>query len=331
MLILSLILWLCLVGSSVAQSAKAQEHLACIYSPQGNKVQAVFSAPFPLLVETSALVYDPDDSSFFTTADKGEPHLIQFRLVSDSIEILRAGVVQGLDGNYDFEGVELVRDSLGSKLLMISTERLWEKDSLVCFGVDTDSFALVEDRRFRILPLGAGRNNNLEGICHDPTNDWYYVAKERGPCGLYAWSEPVGQIEIFRGSEFEMRLMRFLFDSMAGKVSEHRLESLGLVSLSGLAFDRETGHLLMLNRYGRSVIELDVYPQEEQPYQILSVLPFEGIDCDFFTLQGISDRDRYGLAEGLAVFGNGDQKKLAIITDPGANQRPHLFVFPYLR
>jgi uncharacterized protein YjiK len=274
------------------------------------------------------LTYDPVDGTFYTTADKSEPHIYQFRLVGDSIEILRSGEVRGLDGNQDFEGIVLVENQR-ERLLYISTEKFWQDDSLACFAVMLDDFTYRPDLSFRIRPEGAGGNNNLEGIAYDPATERFYIGKERQPHGLYSWSRPDGQREIAVGAGFDSVYAEAV-EKLSGKVSPERLESLKLMGFAGLTWDEAHSTLLILNRYGRCLIVVEITPERAPGFRIVALRLLDGIDFDAFWRDDISDRDRYGLAEGMTLFESERVTYLAIIQDPGPGHLPRPFVLPYV-
>lgn len=59
-------------------------------------------------------------------------------------------------------------------------------------------------------------------------------------------------------------------------------------------------------------------------------MPYQGIDeADIEELEPAMVV--FGVAEGLAVWGKGKDKRLAIITDPGTRGQPTLYIFSFPR
>ena len=286
--------------------------------------------PFPAKFESSSLVFDPADNSFYTTLDKGSPHIVHFRLQDEAIELLRQDNVVGLTGNFDFEGIEIAGDETG-RHLYIATEKFTSFDTLTCFSVDWETWEFEPNNIFKLQLEGAGPNNNLEGIAFDPDHRIFYLAKERQPFALYTYSEKSGQELVFDETDFVQSLTHFLDSIETDCLTDRRRESLKLTSLSGLDFDQLTGHLFALNRYGRAVIELEISPFPGNRFNIVAVYPFKGVDFDHFDRKGIAGIRHYGMAEGLAIYGSGRSRQLALVTDPGPGNRSHLIIFPFPR
>lgn len=284
--------------------------------------------PFPINLETSSLTYDPSDSSFYTTIDKGSPHIVHFRIENDRIRIIRQDNIIGLTSNFDFEGIEIAGDETG-RHLFISTEKFTSFDTLTCFSVDWETWEFEQDNVFKLKLNGAGPNNNLEGIAFNPRLRLFYLAKERQPYALYTYSKSAGQKLLFDETEFYQALTAYIDSVSPGCLNPRRKESLKLVSLSGLDFDQSTGHLFALNRYGRSVLELEISPFPGNKFNIVAIYAFRGVDFDRFDRKEVQGIEHFGMAEGLAILGSGPNRKLALITDPGPGSQSHLFIFPF--
>lgn len=303
------------------------ENGPAIYSSSGKRFAASQVVGFPIIMETSSLAYDDSSGTFYTTGDKSRPHLVQFRLKGRNVEIVRADTISGMRRNFDFEGIEIVARPGHPRYLQISTERLRRKDSVLNPAVTLDGLKYLPDSSIAIKPDGMGQNNNLEAVTYIPSMDLFLFGKERVPFGLYGRQPGGEQFRIFGEGDFLKVYEHWVDSTMSEILPVDRLALLKGVAISGLAYDSITNTVLVLNRFGRSIIQLRLTYDSTFHWQLVDVWPFAGIDDA--TAETVSPIALvYGLAEGLAIFGKPDNRSLAIITDPGPDARPTLYVFP---
>ncbi len=301
-----------------------------IYGSNGKRYAAKQQIGFPIIMETSSLAYDDSSGTFYTTGDKSRPHIVQFRLKGRKVEVIRADTISGIRRNFDFEGIEIVARRGQPRYLQISTERLRRKDSVLNPAVTLDSFKYLPDISIALRPEGMGQNNNLEAVTYIPKFDLLLFGKERVPFGLYGRENGGEQFRIFGQSDFLKVYERWVDSVMSPIVPVDRLALLKGVAISGLAYDSVTNTVLVLNRFGRSIIQLRLTKDSKYHWELVDVWPYAGIDDA--TAESVSPIALvYGLAEGLAIFGQGDDRALTVITDPGQDGRPTLYVFPIPR
>lgn len=303
------------------------QHVA-IFSSTGERFPARKVILFPQILETSSLAYDDGSGTFYTTVDKGKPHIIQFRLDGEKVQIVRADTIIGLKRNYDFEGIEIVDRPGQSRYLQISTERFRRSDSIVNPAVKFSDFTYLPDLSFAVKPEGMDENNNFEAVTFDPVNDLIILGKERQPYALYGRREGEPAFQIFTESEFTAPYERFVDSVLGSIIPADRLAILKQVSISGMAFDKGTGNLLILNRYGRAIVSLKLIKDSSHHWQVVDIWPYDGVDDA--SAEGVTPAMLvYGIAEGLAVWTEHGKRQVGIITDPGVGERPTLYVFPY--
>ncbi|MBK7143537.1 MAG: SdiA-regulated domain-containing protein [bacterium] len=315
---------------SFAITSPVEDSLAALYSAGGKRFPARKIVAFPLILETSSLAYDDSSGTFYTTADKGKPHIMQFRVKGKEVEIIRADTIKGIKRNYDWEGIELIAPPKGPRFLQLSTERFRQKDAIVNPAVSLDSFTNLPDQAFVVKAEGIGQNNNFESVTYLPPFELFLFGKERQPIGLYGARNGQPAFKIFGQTEFQFAHDRFIDSALGSNYAVDRISVLKGIAFSGMAYDNQTGNLLILNRFGRSVISVRLTEGSTFGWQIVDVWPYDGIDDE-------SDESLepgsliYGVGEGLAVYGTGEERTLAIITDPGKDNRPTLYLFPYPR
>lgn len=307
-----------------------EEQSAAIFASSGKRYPARQIVSFPIIMETSSLTYDDSSASFYTTADKGRPHIIQFRLDGEKVDLIRADTIKGLAKNFDFEGIELVARPGQPRYLQISTERFRRHDSIVNPAVSLSDFTYLPDKSFAVRPQGMGQNNNFEGVTYSPSLDLFLLAKERQPFGLYGRQFGKSAFAIFGEEEFTPAYLRFVDSMLSPVLPADRMAILREISFSGLAFDIPSNNLLILNRFGRSVISVKLAQDSILRWQVVDVWPYEGVD-DAKVESTPPASLIYGLAEGIAVWGEGEARSIGLITDPGTGGRPTLYVFPYPR
>jgi uncharacterized protein YjiK len=307
-----------------------EDQPVAIYTSSGERFPATKVILFPHLVETSSLTYDDSSGTFYTTIDKGKPHIIQFRLDREKVQIVRTDTIIGLKRNYDFEGIEIVDRPGQPRYLQISTERYRRSDSIVNPAVKLSDLTYLPELSFAVKPDGMDENNNFEAVTLDPVNDLVILGKERQPYALYGRKEGEPAFRIFTESEFAVPYERFVDSVLGAVLPADRLAILKQVSFSGMAFDHTTGKVLVLNRYGRAVISVRLIYNSSYHWQVVDIWPYDGIDDA--SAEGVTPAMLvYGLAEGMAVWSEQGKRQVAIITDPGVGGRPTLYVFPYPR
>jgi uncharacterized protein YjiK len=299
-----------------------------IISMSGTYHSAIKQYPFPLIVETSSLFYDESDRTFYTTADKGPIHLMKFKLEKDSIKILQSGAIKGLARNYDLEGVTIVGDKR-DRYILISTERWRKKDSIVIFGADLKSWTCLPAKTFAVTTPGIKENNNFEGVTYDAHTNEIYFVKEHTPYALFSKPESGSTVTtIFSEADFQPVYDRFV-DSVFSKILDtSTIRRLHPVAFADIAYDADTEDLLVLNRFGRAIIQVKVTEGDKPGWTIVSVWPYFGIDDT--SVPGLTSEDYlFGQAEGLAVVGHGSGRTLALIRDPGTGNRSILTLFSF--
>lgn len=321
---------LLLVNASL-QAGPADSRWPRLHTRSGETIPASHALSFPLKLETSSLAWDSTDKTFYTTIDKGEPHIVQFRLAGDSLQIVRSGTIPNMDANYDFEGIDIAFRSDGPDLLYISTERRWKNDSLRIWVIDKQSWQIDSAASFSILPEGTAVNNNLEGLALGFGNMLIFLGKERQP----AW---LGVHDMMNLQATYGLLAESAFVSWLDSLAHIRATSTGRalasvapqIAISGLAFQLPHFGLYVLNRYGRSIIRCERVNAcaDVITFSPMSLLTYTGIDYDDFTQPGISDKDKYGLAEGIALCVVDEVPSIAILTDPGPGAYPYFVLFP---
>ncbi|MFZ1682907.1 MAG: SdiA-regulated domain-containing protein [Candidatus Zixiibacteriota bacterium] len=316
-----------IVSLSICISAGEKPRVGII-SISGTYQAAIKQYPFPLTVETSSLYYDESDHTFYTTADKGPVHLMKFKLEKDSIKIIRSGAIKGLARNYDLEGVTIAGEKK-DRYLLISTERWRKKDSIVIFGADLKNWTYLPDKTFAVTTPGIKENNNFEGVTYDSHAKSIYFVKEHTPYALFSKPESGSSVTtIFSEAGFQPFYDRFV-DSVFSKILDtSTIRRLHPVAFADIAYDADTENLLILNRFGRAIIQVKLTEGEKPGWTIVSVWPYFGVDDT--SVPGLTDEDYlFGQAEGLAVVGHGSGRTLALIRDPGTGNRSILTLFPY--
>jgi uncharacterized protein YjiK len=251
-------------------------------------------------------------------------------LDGDAVKIIRADTIDGLKRNYDFEGIEFVDHPGRPRYLQISSERFRRNDSIVNPAVNLDNFTYLTDLSFAVKPKGMGENNNFEAVTYEPVAELLILGKERQPYALYGRRPGEPAFQIFTESEFAAPYERFADSVLGPIIPADRLAILKQVSISGMAFDKETGNVLVLNRFGRSIISIQLTNDSNYMWQVVDIWPYDGIDDA--SADGIAPPALvYGIAEGLAVWTEEYKRYVGIITDPGVGGRPTLYVFPYPR
>ncbi len=168
-------------------------------------------------------------------------------VTNDPTELFALGTGGEVLGRYplrDFHDTEGVA-FLGGGWLAIVEER---RAAIVLVPVPLEA-GIVERGRVQSLSLALGRefegrdNNGLEGVAYDRIGDRLFLAKERNPRGLYS--------------------IKGLGGSLAGHldlaVEDHRQwveDEVFARDLSSLAYDPESGHLVLLSHESRLLLEL---------------------------------------------------------------------------
>lgn len=198
----------------------------------------------------SGLTYRPDTESLFVIVDYPES-ILELDLRAK----LKRKIV--LDGFHDVEGIAWLRED---RFAIVEEGRCVL--SLLQLTPET-TVIRPADVKQKVIQRRGGGNKGLEGLCYDAGNMQFFVVKEKRPRKIYRWAYPTeGPVPVEHPWDIEKN-------------------SLGLSDLSGIAFDRGTGHLLILSHESQQVVECTVDGRKVGTVLDLKKVPkAEGIALD---------------------------------------------------
>ncbi len=213
----------------------------------------------------SGLTWNNDTKTLFAVTNA--PTQI-FELTTEG-EILRRIRLRGFS---DTEAVEYIGDSQ----FIVAEE---QKQNITVVRIDPDTTSIEAKGNPRTtLGMGPTGNKGLEGLAWDYANRKLYAAKERNPIHIYEISgfpqAPNTTMDIIVGS------------------NRQRDDQLFVNDLSGLDFDGEYEHLLVLSDASKLVIEVD---KSGQPISSLSLIMGNGLSASVPQAEGIALDDKKNL------------------------------------
>lgn len=188
-----------------------------------------------LVSNASGITYNPDTDTLFAISNS-PTYVVEMDKQGRELRKI------ALDGFQDTEDLTY----LGEGRFAIVEERL---RSVVIVDIDghTQSVDRSDSRSMALPQVNDGRNKGFEGIAYDPEAQSLFVVNEDEPRQL------------------------FRIDGFVDEADDHfsvthpwdlEENSLGKKDLSGVHFDRATGHLLMLSDESRSLTESTVAGQK---------------------------------------------------------------------
>jgi len=226
-----------------------------------NDYQAVIQAkPIPQLkkAETSGLAWHAPSNTLFTVTGK-IPKLAQLSLTGELIrEIELLGVA-------DTEGITILHDGrfavVDERTAILSIFSLPVENQIdLSKGLQFKLGDLVPDLLYP-------DNKGLEGVAWDEANSRFFLAKERNPHLLYTISFDLVQDRI-------------------GAIIELPANNLIMRDISGLSFNQQTEHLLVLSDDSSMLLELD---ESLNPVSFMSFLRgFNGLGKSIKQAEGIT-------------------------------------------
>ncbi len=207
----------------------------------------------------SGVTYDHERGSLWIVVDKPQS-LYELDL---QFNILRHVEIQ------DFKDTEAIAYAGGGTFIFTD-----EREKTVAIAEITDQTKKLERNLLRQLTVNLTKRDNkgLEGVTIDPATNTIYIVRERDPMKLV-------KIEGFMKNENRINVE---------DVKEIDVNDMHLDDLSGLHFDTNTNHLLILSHESKLLVEVDLdgnmmsYMELERGFNNLdsSIPQAEGVTMD---------------------------------------------------
>ena len=232
---------------------------------------------FPDLSEFSGLTWNNDSKTLFVVLNRP----------ARTIEMDETGHIFRtimLNGFQDVEGITWT----GGDRFLIADERRHNVVE-VEMGIGTTEVDYAKSKQFRI-GIGTGKNKGFEGIAWQPDSEQIWIAKERDPMAIYRV-----------GGAFDRSALPQIDIHHSQGMTE--AASLGNSDLSGLHYDSQSGHLLVLSDESARLAEINLEGE------IISTLSM-----------GWLLGDDVPQAEGVAMNDSGD---IFVVSEPNLLYRFH--------
>lgn len=177
----------------------------------------------------SGLTYNPDTNTLFAAINNPEA-IVELDTQGNTLRHI------SLEGFEDTEAITY----LGNGKYAIAEER---KRRIIIIDITSSTSTILRaEQRSMALPRTGKKNNGFEGIASDPNSGALYISSEKSPRELY-------QLEGFVDNTSHLSV---------SKLWDLEEEPLGNDDISGLYFDSQFGHILMLSDESQQLVEANL-------------------------------------------------------------------------